>query len=231
MGSRHALPLNAAGIYEVLASPLTNQYDICDTDGAVITNVVTARKRKEEMFSSFFDLVKIRKICEDHGPTFAERLVYVDRYTVRIQGELIPPSPGSNRQPFIDAYGERRKKRQGKGYGYWKEKRSTCTKSKAEIEQLAADKSEEVSTLKKQINLLQKQVRNGDNVGDNGNDKRKLCFLRQKTKQAKKELYFWNRLDRTKLQDSGTSTINADFYDHEQAYTGDALGSRRSQPH
>lgn len=130
--------------------------------------------------------------------------MYVDRYTVRIQGELIPPSPGSNRQPFIDAYDERRKK--GMDDGYWKEKRMTCNKSKAEITILAADKAAEVSTLKKELDLLQKQVRNGDNVGDNGKSKRKLCFLRQKVKDSKKELYFWNRLGRMTTQASGTST-------------------------
>lgn len=85
MGSRHALPLNAAGIYEVLGSSLANQYDICDTNGAMIIDMATARKHKEEVFSSFFDLGKIRKICNDHGLTFAERQVLTLSLTWRCQ--------------------------------------------------------------------------------------------------------------------------------------------------
>jgi hypothetical protein len=75
LGSRYALPLGPGGIYEVLCSQSPGRYDIQDVAGAPITSLVAARKNKDTVLASFFDLTKIHAICHEHGLTFSDRLV------------------------------------------------------------------------------------------------------------------------------------------------------------
>ncbi|KAI8349760.1 hypothetical protein B0O80DRAFT_140303 [Mortierella sp. GBAus27b] len=216
MGSRHALPLNAGSVYEVLCSESPSKYDIKDKTGAPITSLVAARKHKDAVLESFFDMSKVHSTCHDHGITFTDRLIYVDRYTVRLQGEIIPALESNRRHPFVNHYDERKKRKRqgGNDEKSWGQERLECGKTKEELEELADKASLKVQSLDKEIRDLQKQLRtvadDGKsappdsvvNTSTTGHIKRKLCYSRQQVRHAKQEKYHWSRLEKTKMPDA-----------------------------
>ncbi|KAF9999807.1 hypothetical protein BGZ65_004888, partial [Modicella reniformis] len=48
-------------------------------------------------------------MCSDNGLKFAERVVYVDRLTVRVVGKVLPHGPLRQGYPQISTYEKRRK--------------------------------------------------------------------------------------------------------------------------
>jgi hypothetical protein len=143
-------------------------------------------------------------------------LIYVDRYTVRLQGEIIPALESNRRRPFINHHEERKKRKRqgGNDENSWGQKRLECGKTKKELEDLANKASLKVQSLDKEIRDLQKQLRT---VADDGTSappdsvvnpsttdhiKRKLCYSRQQVRHVKQEKYHWSRLEKTKMPDA-----------------------------
>ena len=52
---------------------------------------------------------KIDKVCQSHGLRFANRITYVDRYTLHITGKVIPHGSYRNGYPISSQYNERKK--------------------------------------------------------------------------------------------------------------------------
>lgn len=80
--STHPLPLNAAALYEVLASSGENQFDVREpgVSGRTITDAHRARDVEggKAMFAAFFDLDAIDRICTNHGLKFANKYAFVE---------------------------------------------------------------------------------------------------------------------------------------------------------
>lgn len=80
------LPLSAASLYQLLRKG----YEIPSGDtGEFITNVNQARKSKEELFQAFFDVDKMKQFLKRRGLEPYWRLVYVDRWRVRVVGKKV----------------------------------------------------------------------------------------------------------------------------------------------
>src|SRR5690606_5943011 len=91
-GARHAIGLNAVGIYEAFCADLPNRFDIKDATGNDLTNLFTLRsssENKKAVFGAFFDLQKIKKCCSDRGLKFMYRITYCDQFTIRLSGLVI----------------------------------------------------------------------------------------------------------------------------------------------
>ena len=81
-----ALHLTAAGIYDTFHE----QYDIPIDDTNWITNSYQAGKSKVATFSAIFNTKQIHKHLDSYGLQFAWRLVYVNKWTIRLLGRAKP---------------------------------------------------------------------------------------------------------------------------------------------
>ncbi|KAF9574644.1 hypothetical protein EC968_005874 [Mortierella alpina] len=114
-GSLHALNLGAVGVYEVLSGS-NGVFDIKDHHGSYLTSsrsITEDPRNKRAVFASFIDLNKIDQICANHGLVFRERISYVDRYTIRIVGRVVPHGPARPGHPVTSSVDERKKARKG----------------------------------------------------------------------------------------------------------------------
>ncbi|OAQ28663.1 hypothetical protein K457DRAFT_562871 [Linnemannia elongata AG-77] len=112
VASLHPVPLGAAGIYDTLCWKTANNFDIYDLNRQPISSVATATKQKDAVFSNFFDLNAINEMCQKYKLRFKQRLTFVNRYTIRILGEVIPE--GVDRgggAPVMSVLDESRKRR------------------------------------------------------------------------------------------------------------------------
>ncbi|KAF9117604.1 hypothetical protein BGW39_002024, partial [Mortierella sp. 14UC] len=89
IGPLHPLPLGAASLYETLCASAPGHFDTYNERNTVISSVPKARRNAVALFSSLFDLDKIKSICARRKLTFAHRLTYVDRYTIHVLGDVI----------------------------------------------------------------------------------------------------------------------------------------------
>ncbi|KAK3823614.1 MAG: hypothetical protein J3R72DRAFT_497108 [Linnemannia gamsii] len=75
-----------------------------------ISSIVTATKHKEAIFSNFFDLDAINSMCKKYNLCFSQRLTFVNRYTIRILGEVIPEGEDrGKRAPVVSVLDESKK--------------------------------------------------------------------------------------------------------------------------
>ncbi|KAK3840822.1 MAG: hypothetical protein J3R72DRAFT_524850 [Linnemannia gamsii] len=110
VASLHPVPLGAAGIYDTLCWKAPNNFDIYDQDMQHISSVETATKNKEAVFSNFFDLDAINTTCKKYNLRFSQRLTFVNRYTIRILGEVIPEGEDrGNGAPVVSVLDESKK--------------------------------------------------------------------------------------------------------------------------
>ncbi|KAF9560849.1 hypothetical protein EC968_005983 [Mortierella alpina] len=110
--SCQALALSGPALFEVLCSRDHGMFDAQDEDGNPITNArhVSTLSGKRAIFGSFFDLQKVDSLCSKHGLTFANRITFQDRFTIRIMGNVIPHGPDRTGYLTISNYQERKKK-------------------------------------------------------------------------------------------------------------------------
>ncbi|KAF9992781.1 hypothetical protein BGZ65_011808, partial [Modicella reniformis] len=122
VSSVHSLGLNAVGLYEVLCSKEENHFDVNDAFGMPLTSVARVTlpaENKRAVFGAFFDLEKIDRTCAKYGLRFYNRVVYVNQYTVRVVGSVIPNGGlliGNRKRtghPVVSQLEQRRKKRVG----------------------------------------------------------------------------------------------------------------------
>lgn len=72
----HALPLSASNLYEMFCSKRANQFDVMGPQGTPITDVLSVTSvegNKDAMFSAFFNMDTIQRICKAHQLKFADR--------------------------------------------------------------------------------------------------------------------------------------------------------------
>ncbi|KAG9063538.1 hypothetical protein KI688_004422 [Linnemannia hyalina] len=118
VASLHPVPLGAAGIYDTLCWKAANNFDIYDLDRQPISSVVTATKHKDAVFSNFFDLDAINAMCQNYKLRFRQRLTFVNRYTIRILGEVIPEGVDRGEGvPVVSVWDESRKDKTQKRTG------------------------------------------------------------------------------------------------------------------
>ncbi|KAF9940150.1 hypothetical protein BGZ65_007905, partial [Modicella reniformis] len=120
--STHALHLNAIGLYEVLCSKEPDHFDVVDTNKNPLTYVNNVRDHKRAVFGAFFNVEKVEQLCRAHGLRFADRVSFVDRFTIRITGEVIPKGQDRINGPVHSQYEDRRKnKKAGAAFFDWGE--------------------------------------------------------------------------------------------------------------
>jgi len=73
VGSLHALPLGPAGVYEALCSSTKGHFDPHVTKDTIVTSVPKARSHANALFECFFDMDRIRAMCQKHSVVFANR--------------------------------------------------------------------------------------------------------------------------------------------------------------
>src|SRR4051812_34459223 len=81
-----SLQLTAAGVYDTFRG----QWNIPADDANWITNSYQAGKSKPATFGAFFNLNVIGSLMNAHGLEFAWRLVFVNKWTVRLLGKAKP---------------------------------------------------------------------------------------------------------------------------------------------
>ncbi|KAK3804895.1 MAG: hypothetical protein J3Q66DRAFT_423656 [Benniella sp.] len=112
-GSIHALALGAVGVYNVFYGQAKGRFDVQDAHGNPLTsaaNITRFPANKEAVFGAFFDMRRVKAVCKDHGIVFTNRITYVDQYTMRLTGKVIP---SENRQAVMSPYEARRKTNHG----------------------------------------------------------------------------------------------------------------------
>ncbi|KAF9345233.1 hypothetical protein BGX34_004913 [Mortierella sp. NVP85] len=158
-GSLQAIPLGPVGLYEMLCSQDKDRFDVNDADGNPLTNVMTVTsnpQNREAVIGSFFDLSRINAICDAHGLSFSNRLVYVDEFTVRMVGKVLPNGDGRLGFPVTSDYDRRKKEDRKRGRpNPWKEKFLALGMTKAQVEA----KAEELSVTKKGLENDVKSLR------------------------------------------------------------------------
>ncbi|KAI9483085.1 MAG: hypothetical protein EXX96DRAFT_130007 [Benjaminiella poitrasii] len=85
-----ALKLDAPSIFSLLCSSNTNRnMDLYDFDDSVITSRQVATESKDAVFSSFFDIKRIRTLYANHGLEFAHNMYVLPGVKIiRINGYL-----------------------------------------------------------------------------------------------------------------------------------------------
>ncbi|KAF9352621.1 hypothetical protein BGX26_009601 [Mortierella sp. AD094] len=116
-GSLHGLALGSTGIYEVFCSREPGHFDINDANGSPLSDAesaVSPLDNKRAVFGAFFNMKYIEQVCHAHGLKFADRITFVDRFTIKLMGEVI--SHGVERQghPIAYNYDEKRKRKKYK---------------------------------------------------------------------------------------------------------------------
>ncbi|KAK3810280.1 MAG: hypothetical protein J3Q66DRAFT_415768 [Benniella sp.] len=217
-GSLQAVPLGAVGLYEMFCGQEEDRFDIDDADGNPLTSAATVTsnsQNREAVIGSFFDLEWIKAICDAHGISFNNRLVYVDQFTVRMVGKrLRPTQKGGSKKGRPNP---------------WKEQLPALgmTKSqiKAKAEEVSATKTELENNVKSLQEIAstsqQQQTKASGEVAKNipgaydrlriareqvRSDRKALIPQEEELRDARKELYKWNGLLRAATMTTGTST-------------------------
>ncbi|KAF9951037.1 hypothetical protein BGZ65_006228 [Modicella reniformis] len=165
--SVHALPLGAVGMYETFCSSEPRQFDVHDINGLPLTayrNITSVPENKRAVFAAFFDLHKIDTICRKHGLKFADRIIYVDRHTIYLTGEIIKHGPERTGYPVVSQFEKRQKLKKEPRKNFWSERFLESGMTKEEMEDEAAEmalslKTEEAEIQKLRRALARKQVR------------------------------------------------------------------------
>ncbi|KAK3811046.1 MAG: hypothetical protein J3Q66DRAFT_404432 [Benniella sp.] len=66
---------------------------------------------KSAVFGAFFDLEKIKSICRDNDLQFRNRIIYVERYTVRLVGDVVRGNE-RNGYPVLSEYVRKEKEKE-----------------------------------------------------------------------------------------------------------------------
>ncbi|KAF9358967.1 hypothetical protein BGX26_000509 [Mortierella sp. AD094] len=163
--SSHGIALGAVGIYECLCSNLKRQFDVMDVDGNPLTSYrqITAQPlNKRAVFGAFFDLKKIDSVCRSHGLEFRNRIVYVDRYTIRLVGNVVPHGVNERKgQPVVSRLDQRKEKqkRHPQSNNKWTEKLIESGMTKQEVEDKAKEIREKVREAENNIKAPRKELR------------------------------------------------------------------------
>ncbi|CAG8529334.1 10979_t:CDS:2, partial [Ambispora leptoticha] len=144
-----ALHLTAAGVYDAFHG----QWDIPVDDRNWITNSYQAGKNKSTAFGAFFNMnkieSKIESLMKSYKLEFGWKLIFVNKWTVRLLGKAIPG------KKFITSNYEARKKR-GNYVAYTPI--TDKTPMKRTDTETAADKLAEVKSLTRTLRSLRREL-------------------------------------------------------------------------
>ncbi|KAF9571998.1 hypothetical protein EC968_010475 [Mortierella alpina] len=154
----HSLLLSASGIYEILCSREANHFDILDSDGLPLTHVRIVPRHKEAVFGAFFNLDRINEICHAHGIRFANRLTFVDRYTVQIMGRVIPHGPDRAAYPISSQFEARKKAKALRGPMNWGEEVAFQNMDTSQIQQMLKKVESDIKVLEETIKPLRSEL-------------------------------------------------------------------------
>ncbi|KAF9947290.1 hypothetical protein BGZ65_008945, partial [Modicella reniformis] len=158
-GSLHGLALGAVGIYEVFCSQIQGRFDVLDAKDTLLTSVADVTRfpeNKRAVFGAFFDMRKIDEVCEDYGLIFANRITYVDPFTIHLTGKVIP---SDDRLPAISRFEARKKRNRGNPSGSkWSDEFLKSGMTKEEVEQKTEEASTKIKFLENEIKPLRKSV-------------------------------------------------------------------------
>ncbi|KAF9949899.1 hypothetical protein BGZ70_001592 [Mortierella alpina] len=220
--SLHALHLGAVGLYEVLCAESEWHFDVRDINGDPLTtgdDVTKVAGNKQAIFSQFFNLAEIDRLCRAHGLQFNMRIVFVDELTVHLTGKVIAHGQdGRKGYPIQSAYEQRKKDRKGWTTDHkWRQEWLTIQEDYEGYEQaLAYVKAQESNAEERKKNeesvlralrKKHKTTQMAQTLARHGDDYARLKEARLATraerrvilpreialKEVKKELYFWNK--------------------------------------
>ncbi|KAF9544795.1 hypothetical protein EC957_011699 [Mortierella hygrophila] len=101
ISSLHPIPLGAAALYEIFCSNDPYHFDARIDDTHLISSVEHVNKNQSTMFENFFDMDKIHGICSSYSLHFADLIGYINPYTVRILGEVVPACQDRGGCPIV----------------------------------------------------------------------------------------------------------------------------------
>ncbi|KAF9109796.1 hypothetical protein BGX27_007170 [Mortierella sp. AM989] len=159
----HGLQLGATGLYEALCQQSPGHYDVQDLEGAPLTcarQITTVKANKEVVFGAFMNIEKIQKICSDHGLIFRHRITFVDEFTIRLTGAVVPHGEYRKGYPVTSAIDERKKKTKSRpdNLSVWRDTYSASNLTKNEVQDNAKEAKANVKVLESKIAPLRKQA-------------------------------------------------------------------------
>ncbi|KAG0379051.1 hypothetical protein BGX24_001855 [Mortierella sp. AD032] len=101
----------------ILWSNDTYHYDAKIDDTRLISSVEHANKNQSTGIESIFDMEKIHGICSSYGLHFPDRMGYINSYSVRILGEVVPVHQGRGGCPIVSDLDEAKKDKTRKRTG------------------------------------------------------------------------------------------------------------------
>jgi len=218
--SIYSLLLSSIGMYEVFCSKGMNQFDITDINGEPLTykqKVTKPKENKRRVFGAFFNLEKIDKVCQSHGLRFANRITYVDRYTLHITGKVIPHGSYRNGHPISSQYNERKKIFSNHSLN-WMKKYEASEKTKDEVEKEIEQVADAIKTLEEGLKKERKMLATKETIQSkasynhkikNSNDTYQVLQAARKEvrevrgiiipkeailRQMRKKRYYWNNI-------------------------------------
>ncbi|KAG0256593.1 hypothetical protein DFQ27_005639 [Actinomortierella ambigua] len=223
--SVHSLHLGTNTLYEALCSTEARRFDAVDSTGNTFKSPAQAMSsdaNKQALYKAFFDMEKVDSICKAHGLVFANRMMFVDRYTVRMLGKVVGhnegytgDASGDRRQgyPVESQFDRRQKNRRGRPSEMpWTSEYRQGKKNKNQVDKKAEAASEavkakevELQPLRKAVGKLQQSLtklrRDGAElcalapVRKELQDKRRaLLPQEEKLRVLRRESYYWNKV-------------------------------------
>ncbi|KAF8976761.1 hypothetical protein BGZ46_007984 [Entomortierella lignicola] len=219
--STHGLILGAKGIFEVFCSRSTNQYSIVGNDSTPLTNGNNVSKNKEAIFASFFNMKKLRELCLSFGLKFAYRMIFVDRYTVRIMGEVIQRGQERKGHHISSEYEARKKdKKTTKSWVNWDEEFRSLSMTIEEVKEMADSAADAVEKEKSTVTKMRRKLtklQGNQVIASHANAQSHTYETYEKLREARKEVrdvrsvllphenmlrdlsqeaYYWNNVNR-----------------------------------
>ncbi|KAF9150562.1 hypothetical protein DFQ26_001570, partial [Actinomortierella ambigua] len=192
----NSLHLGVNTVYEALCSAEANQFDADDANGIMFRSPAQAMNSKENkraLYSAFFNMERVDSICKAHGLVFADRMMFVDRYTVRILGRVV-----KHHEQYPGDADENRRHR--------------ANMTDAQVDKKANDASAAVKAKEAEINPLRKTVDNlqktlaalrrrqaapfdRQEVTEHlKEERRKLLKLQEELRKLRGQSYYWNKV-------------------------------------
>ncbi|KAK3828311.1 MAG: hypothetical protein J3Q66DRAFT_306632 [Benniella sp.] len=107
------LHMGGSALYEVLS-----QFTVL-VEGKPITSHKEALANRQAVFAAFFDVERMERVCHQYRIRFRYKMTFVDLFTVRLIGDVIPHGPDRVGYPFNSKMDERTKDRRGSHINKW----------------------------------------------------------------------------------------------------------------
>ncbi|KAF9204906.1 hypothetical protein BGZ49_004733 [Haplosporangium sp. Z 27] len=151
-----AIHLGTIGLYEGLASVNNKVFIVHDAAGnsiAARAHVTSLPQNIRVVIGGFLDLRNVERIFRNHDFQFANRIVFVNRWTVMMVGKAISHGvDGCNGYPQTSAYEATKKQRERRPGGMnWDDEFEKTKKTKDEIKEKCGRLLEKIKSIEKNI--------------------------------------------------------------------------------